>query len=193
MAQEFEVKYRSSPETLATLAARFGPCTPIAMETVYYDAPDGGLSARKWTLRRRLENGVSVCTLKTPGQGLARGEWEVHCADIAEAVPKLLALGAPAELEAFTANGVVERCAARFIRQAVQVRFGESTLELALDQGVLLGGGKGMPLCEVEAELKQGLEADALAFGEAIASEYGLEPEAKSKAARAMALAAGNP
>lgn len=190
MAQEFEVKYRSSPETLAALAARFGPCTPITMETVYYDSLNGSLSMRKWTLRRRLENGVSVCTLKTPGQGLARGEWEVRCPDIREAVPMLLALGAPAELEGLTAGGIVERCAARFVRQAAQVRFGTSTLELALDQGILLGGGKEIPLCEVEAELKEGLEADALAFGEAIAAEYGLEPEEKSKAARAMALAA---
>ncbi len=190
MAQEFEVKYRSSPETLAALAARFGPCTPITMETVYYDSLNGSLSMRKWTLRRRLENGVSVCTLKTPGQGLARGEWEVRCPDIREAVPMLLALGAPAELEGLTAGGIVERCAARFVRQAAQVRFGTSTLELALDQGILLGGGKEIPLCEVEAELKEGLEADALAFGKAIAAEYGLAPEEKSKAARAMALAA---
>lgn len=190
MAQEFEVKYRSSPETLAALAARFGLCTPITMETVYYDSLNGSLSMRKWTLRRRLENGVSVCTLKTPGQGLARGEWEVRCPDIREAVPMLLALGAPAELEGLTAGGIVERCAARFVRQAAQVRFGESTLELALDQGVLLGGGRELPLCEVEAELKQGRAADALAFGDAIAAEYGLVPEEKSKAARAMALAA---
>ena len=73
MAKEFEVKYRVSPETFSRLEADFGPFREITMETTYYDTPDKILSARRWTLRRRMENGVSVCTLKTPGQGLAGG------------------------------------------------------------------------------------------------------------------------
>ena len=44
-------------------------------------------------------------------------------------------------------------------------------------------------LCEVEAELKQGAQADTLAFGAYLAEHYGLVPEEKSKLARALALA----
>ena len=42
---------------------------------------------------------------------------------------------------------------------------------------------------EVEAELKQGAQADTLAFGAYLAEHYGLVPEEKSKLARALALA----
>ena len=42
---------------------------------------------------------------------------------------------------------------------------------------------------EVEAELKQGAQADTLAFGAYLAERYGLVPEEKSKLARALALA----
>ena len=41
----------------------------------------------------------------------------------------------------------------------------------------------------MEAELKQGAQADTLAFGAYLAERYGLVPEEKSKLARALALA----
>ena len=71
------------------------------METTYYDTPSGALSARRWTLRRRKENGVSVCALKTPGEGFGHGEWEVCCEKIEKAVGPMLGKGAPKELYAF--------------------------------------------------------------------------------------------
>ena len=63
-------------------------------------------------------------------------------------------------------------------------------MELALDEGFLLGGGKEQPLCEVEVELKAGSEDAAADFAMTLAQEYGLRPETRSKIARAMALAA---
>ena len=61
-------------------------------------------------------------------------------------------------------------------------------MELALDEGALLGGGREEPLCEVEAELKRGRKEDTLALGAFLAETYGLTPEPKSKLARALAL-----
>ena len=61
---------------------------------------------------------------------------------------------------------------------------------LALDKGVLMGGGKEVPLCEVEVELKEGSDAAALAFAKVLAEEFGLTPEPLSKIARAQELAA---
>ena len=98
MAREFEVKYRLTENAKAAIARKYGPMDTIHMETVYYDTPSGALSARKWMLRRRLENGHSLCTLKTPGEKGGRGEWEVAEGDIRQALPKLAALGAPEEL-----------------------------------------------------------------------------------------------
>ena len=74
MGREFELKYRATPEQLSAIREKFGPFTEIAMNTVYYDTPDGALRPRHWTLRRRMENGTPVCTLKIPGTDGGRGE-----------------------------------------------------------------------------------------------------------------------
>ena len=63
-----------------------------------------------------------------------------------------------------------------------------ATVELALDEGTLMGGGRTLPFAEMEVELKSGEEAAATAFAEALAQEFNLTPEPKSKAQRAMAL-----
>ena len=189
MGREFELKYRATPEQIAAIRGDFGPFREISMTTTYYDTPDRSLSARRWTLLRRFENSVSVCTLKTPGMGDARCEWETACGDILQSVPDLCKLGAPAELAALVKDGVREVCGARFTRLACLVDTDGCTIELALDQGVLLGGGQELPLREVEAELKSGSESAALAFAAALADKYGLAPELKSKFRRALALA----
>ena len=84
---------------------------------------------------------------------------------------------------------MTESCAARFTRLAKLVEADGCTVELALDEGTLLGGGKALPLAEVEVELKAGSEAAAVAFAQALAAEFGLTPEPKSKVQRALALA----
>ena len=187
MGREYEIKYRLTPEAFEALSQKYGPFRQIQMETTYFDTPDGALSARRWTLRRRLENGVSVITLKTPGANGGRGEWEVP----SEAVDTglLIAVGAPPELDVLTSSSLIPTCAARFTRLAAPVSWGESTLELALDQGTVLGGNREAPIFEVEAELKSGRDEDVRAFGAFLENTYGLVPEPKSKFARARALA----
>lgn len=189
MGREFELKYRADGASQAAIEKAFGRFYEIEMETTYYDSPEGGLSARHITLRRRLENGVAVCTLKTPAEGGARGEWEVEETDIEAAIPKLCKLSGHPMLAALTAGGVVPVCGARFLRKATTVETDGCTVELALDQGVLLGGGKEMPLCEVEVELKAGSQEAAIAFARHIAEQYGLAQEHGSKFRRALALA----
>ena len=189
MGREFELKYRAAGEQLETIQACYGAFREISMETTYYDAPDGIFSRLRWTLRRRMENGVSVCTLKSSLSDGSRGEWETECGDILSAVPRLIALGAPKELEAYTRDGVSPTCGARFTRKALTLAAGTGTVELALDQGVLLGGGKELPFAEVEVELKQGRDEDAVAFAQTLAARFGLTQEPKSKLRRALELA----
>ena len=71
------------------------------------------------------------------------------------------------------------------------IEFEGAQLELALDKGCLLGGGKEVPLCEVEVELKSGSEDAAVGFGVILARQFGLIPQKKSKFRRALALAKG--
>ena len=192
MGVEFEVKFHTTAEMQAAIRAEIqGPEQEYDMETTYYDAVDGGLSQRYYTLRRRMENGISVCTLKTPNEGEGRGEWEVRCDAIEDAVEELCKLGAPEDLKELTAVGIRQVCGAKFHRIAKTVSLDGGVVELALDQGVLLGGGKEIPLCEVEVELKSGEEASAVAFAQALAEHYGLQPETRSKFRRALALRRG--
>lgn len=189
MGREFELKYRAVPEQLEAISSCYDGFEEIRMETTYYDVPSGLLRQLHWTLRRRMENDVSVCTLKTDLVGGGRGEWEVVCGDILQAVPMLVASGAPVEIADFTANGVAPTCGARFVRRSVKLPAGNGLVELALDRGVLLGGGQELPFAEVEVELKNGTDQDAIDFAKKLAEQYELTPEHKSKLRRALALA----
>ena len=188
MGREFELKYQAKAGDLEKIREKFGDFKSISMETTYYDTPLLALRSRRWTLRRRLENGVSVCTVKTPLPDGSRGEWEVEAPDISEGLPKLIALGAPEELSQIVRDGVAPFCAARFVRLAKLLPTQDGTVELALDKGVLLGGGKELPFAEVEVELKSGSDRAAEAFAQTLAAEFGLSVQPKSKLARAMAL-----
>ena len=189
MATEFELKYAATAAGLEAIRAAVpGEYEAISMETTYYDTADHALSARKWTLRRRLENGVSVCTLKTPASGSSRNEWELECDSIETAIPALCQISGLAEVAELTAGGVIPVCGARFTRLACRVPLEGAEAELALDEGILFGGGRELAFAEVEAELKEGSEEAVRAFAEALAAEFSLTEEKRSKHVRAMLL-----
>lgn len=189
MGREFELKYHAEPSQLEAIHQSHPGLSPITMATTYYDTPDAALRSLRWTLRQRMENGISVCTLKVPLSDGSKGEWEVCCTDILESIPLLLEAGAPKELNRRIAGGIAPICAARFTRLAGKLTFRQSTLELALDQGELLGGERSLPFAEVEVELKEGCDEDAVLFAHELAQTFGLYPEPKSKFRRALDLA----
>lgn len=189
MGAEFELKYGADEDILTSIYTTFpARWQTIRMETTYYDTPSHSLSSRRWTLRRRMENNDSVCTLKTPGEGLERGEWEVSCDRMEEAISELCKLGAPEALAELCKEVLVVSCGAKFTRRAGTFTLRDCVLELALDQGVLLGGGRECPLCELEVEHKDGSRKAVETFARELAQIYGLQPEEKSKFARALAL-----
>ena len=192
MGIEFELKFRATPEQRNAIRANVpGQETIFTMETTYYDTADGALSNLRYTLRKRMENGRSVCTLKTPAGDLSRGEFEVECPDIKTAIPTLCKLSGLTNLPALTASRVTPVCGARFTRIAKTITLDNCTVELALDQGILTGGDKEIPLCEVEVELKSGSRDAACLYAAALATTYGLKPEKHSKFRRALALYKG--
>ena len=189
MGAEYELKYRANPDVLQSVYTTFpARWQTISMETTYYDTPDQALSVRRWTLRHRRENSSSICTLKTPGTGLVRNEWDVECDRIEDAVPELCKLGAPVELMALVKKGLVVSCGAKFTRRAGIFTLRDCVFELALDEGILLGGDKALPFCELEAELKDGNAETMEIFASELAGIYGMQTEEKSKFARALAL-----
>lgn len=164
----------------------------IQMQTVYYDTPSGLLSSRKWALRLRKENDKSIITLKTPGEGYARGEWEYEGEYLEDAVPALIALGAPSELrELLEKESPVPVCGAKFVRITAPMTLSDGTCcTICGDIGSLNGGTRSEALCELELELQSGSEETMLSYAHALAEKYHLHEEHQSKFARAHALAA---
>lgn len=191
MGREFELKFRTTEVIQDAIASAFEGFRQIRMETTYFDTPDGALSDRHITLRLRRENDTTVCTVKTPSPNGGRGEWECEATDITAGLNQLVALGAPLQIAVLATGGLEPVCGAKFTRLAIQVPTADGTAELALDRGILLGGGREIPLCEVEVELKTGSDQAAVALARALAAQYGLEPENRSKFRRARALAKG--
>jgi inorganic triphosphatase YgiF len=199
MGQELEFKL-AVPQPMLLEKILFDPVVTqvrqgdyclLNMSTTYYDTPDRALRQRHWALRLRQENDRPVATLKTPGQGHARGEWSCEAPSIEAALEPLMVQGAPAELADLTAGKPLNMvCAARFSRRAADLVFADGTVcELAGDVGELLGGREREALCEVELELKSGSEETVAAFARELMERFGLQEESRSKFARAAALA----
>lgn len=190
MAIEYELKFQATEAVLEQILAEYGknPCQSFQMETTYYDTPSGALSARHYTLRRRMENTDSVCTLKTPAEGNGRNEQEISCGSIEEAIPVFCQTGAPQDFAQLVQEGVIAVCGAKFHRTAITLQLEDCVLELALDKGILTGGGKGIPLCEVEVELKEGDSFSVNLFATILSSQYGLTVQKRSKFRRALSL-----
>ena len=192
MGIEFELKFRATETQLAEVAKSLtGTVCEYEMQTTYYDTPSGALSGRFYTLRRRLENDCSVCTLKYPADEIGRGEVEVQCQDIHEALPELCRLSGIADMPSILKEGIVAICGASFHRTAVTVTQPDCTVEVALDKGILFGGGKEIPLGEVEVEQKDGSREAVFAYAVRLAHAHGLVLERGSKFRRALALARG--
>lgn len=200
MATEFEIKLRAGnvrqlekilkdPQVAGRALEKL---REIHMKTTYYDTADGALTARRWMLRVRQENEKSVVTMKTPGVGYARGEWECEGDSPEAAIETLIGRGAPEELRELCAPGLQMVCGASFIRLTQPLRLsGKTTCEICADGGELLGGKRREPFCELELELSRGSENELLAFSRALASKYFLAEEQKSKFVRARRLADG--
>ena len=190
MGREFELKYRADSAVLSEIRKHYGDFTTTEMETTYYDTFDLKLAFHHWTLRKRMENGVAVCTFKSPSENGGRNEWEVHCDQILPGIMQLCQAGAPWELMRATAGGIQPFCGAKFTRLSKLLTLEDGTkVELALDQGYLTGGSHKQDFVEVEVELKEGSEESAILFAKLLAHRFSLSPEPEAKVVRARKLA----
>ena len=200
MATEFEIKLRArNVQQLADVlqdtrvsGRALEKLREIHMKTCYFDTADGALSARRWMLRVRQENEKSVVTMKTPGEGYARGEWECEADTPEAAIETLIQKGAPDALREMVRPGLKMVCGASFVRLTQPLRLSEeTTCEICADGGELLGGRRKEAFCELELELTRGSEDELVRFARALSSKYDLPEERKSKFVRARRLADG--
>ncbi|MDD3164237.1 MAG: CYTH domain-containing protein [Oscillospiraceae bacterium] len=190
MAQEREIKLAAPDSGVLGAILRDprlrGKTAMYNMDTTYFDL-DAYYRERHWVLRMRWENGVPIVTMKMPGDDQTfRYEWECQAQSPAEAIPQLIKQGAPEELSNIKQFKTL--CSAHFTRTAVSLLRQDATIELACDRGVLIGGAKTAPVCEVELELKSGPATALLPLEYYLTLNYNLHIEPLSKFARALAL-----
>lgn len=160
----------------------------------YFDTADRSLRREKIAYRVRKENERWMATIKGNGSadgGLhCRSEWNV---EVADGTPDLSVFAATSidknvfnELNADSLQILVETV---FQREAVTVKYEDSLIEIALDNGFVLGAGKRAPILEVELELKEGRKGDLLKLGAELSRKFSLVVEPKSKFLRGLLLA----
>ena len=165
------------------------------LENAYFDTPDFLLNQHKVALRIRQKindqgDNVFIQTFKTAGQsvnGLSqRGEWEwtlpenslnLNELQQCEAWPKTIGLASLVAV--FETN---------FTRYLANINWGESTVELVLDWGHIISGGKQEKIHEIELELKTGNQEDLRSLSEQLKKYLSLLACDTSKAERGFKL-----
>jgi inorganic triphosphatase YgiF len=170
---------------------------------VYYDTPDRQLLRRGMVLRlRRVGTGARATwlqTLKTSDGGASalsrRGEWESPL-DRPELSAALLQATPWSELDPHgTVFAQLQPC---FSTEFTRARWtlpwtGGSVVEVALDLGRVAAGGRQLPICEFELELKTGQASSLFEVAHQLAQTLPLVPSSMSKSERGYALAGAPP
>lgn len=170
----------------------------LELNAAYYDSSDRILMQKGIALRTRCEGDVCFATMKwgsSPVMGGLHQHEEVNIpieADSCFTVP-------PAELFDADINGknlydILEGrelevlFETRVTRRRIMVHHKKSVMEISIDQGTIIAGEKTEDISEIEIELYSGDLSDVLNLTDRISAKYGLEPEEKTKYARAMTL-----
>jgi inorganic triphosphatase YgiF len=186
-SEEVELKFACAPDDLAAVLAAAPPGDEDEAEliSVYFDTAGKALQKAGASLRVRESHGRRVQTIKR-GRGLAREEHETPIEGLAPdpALGPLPDLVPPGERLAPAFN-------VRVSRRQRRLSYAGAQIELALDQGEVVGGDARSPICEVELELKAGDRKALFALARKLAEAAPIYLSFASKAARGQALVAG--
>jgi inorganic triphosphatase YgiF len=199
---EIEFKLSCTPETASALGRHLSRLTgaspqKIKLQNTYYDTPQQDLRMLGIALRIRQQQGKSLQTVKCAGQvsgGLSsRPEWETPYGGRFDFSPigdetVRSQLEALARLPGFRAT-----LDTNFTRHLWHWRPEAGThVEIMLDRGHIIAGGRREAICELELELIEG-EAERLFDLVAYLGELApLFPAPLSKATRGSLLLTGN-
>lgn len=202
--QEIELKFQVPPESRSRLVEAMGT---TASETTrlrarYFDTADRLLARSAFALRLRQEGEGWVQTLKGRGDGLmTRLEHNAPLgADTGDEAPALSlerhagtpageALVALLTRAGYTPADLTLQFSTDITRTHAQVQAEGAVIELALDAGVIEGGGQSLPVWEIEFELVEGAPQGLLALAYLWTEAFGLWLDARSKAERGDRLA----
>jgi inorganic triphosphatase YgiF len=196
MPRELEIKLTLTPENLrgalAWLTRQSASKVKGSQRLLnrYFDTPSGDLNRNRVALRVRSVGNRYIQTLKTKGAFVNgahnRQEWEwlvpgpnldlslLQHTPVAEMVD-------PGELAPVFDTD--------FERHVVMLEDRQASIECALDQGVIRGGERERPLCELELELKSGDDACLLKWARHLSGEVPVFLNLISKAEQGYYLA----
>jgi inorganic triphosphatase YgiF len=170
------------------------------LESTYYDTADQWLSGQRMALRVRKIGRKRIQTLKAPASGPdgLQNFQEIE-AEIASDRPQLSAVTDSKLSRKLERENVWRRLRpifeTRFQRSAFLTEQGSSMIEVAVDLGSIVAGGRRLPIAEIELELKSGEPGALYDLAEQLALQLAEEVPvrlgAETKAARGYALAAG--
>ncbi|OOF87769.1 CYTH domain-containing protein [Rodentibacter ratti] len=196
MINEIELKLAVSPETFHLLEKhlqQFNPleCKSICLGNTYYDYPDHFLAKQKMGLRIRQENQTFTLTLKTNGEVVGglhhRPEYHLPLDKIEVPTNEQLRTLYPfKQLPMMTPLKSI--FSTDFNRTFWLVKFRDSKIEVAFDQGEIVSGERSQPICEIEFELKEGKVSDLFYFVEELPVLTDIYFSSASKAQRGYQL-----
>jgi inorganic triphosphatase YgiF len=190
-SREIELKFLCAPDDLGTVlaAAPDGDDDSRELISVYFDTPDLTLQKAGVSLRVRESKGRRILTMKR-GDGLSREEYE---APLEGEAPNGEFAPLRALLDDDAAAALKPAFNVRVNRRQRLVRFGDSEIELALDQGEVSGGRRVSPISEVELELKAGRPEALFELARDLSQAAPLYLSFDTKSDRGQALVAGQP
>jgi inorganic triphosphatase YgiF len=187
--EETELKFLCDPADIEAVlgAAPAGEDGAIDLAAIYFDTPDRRLRDLGAGLRIRQEPQGRRQTLKA-GKGLRRQEHEIAVdsdqLDLSHApLRDLLGEEQASRLEPLFAVQVR--------RRARNLVWEDAQIELALDEGEILAGGRRTTLCEVELELKAGQPTALFSLARQLCEAAPLYLSFETKADRGFALVEG--
>lgn len=186
---EQEIKLYSSEQDLHRIIPEVSAdAVTNHLQAIYFDTADHQLAKMQAAIRVRSENGEWVQTFKAMApDGFSNIELNHPVSG-----PDLnLDLYQDHESNQILSN-LTEPLQAMYrtdIRRLVSLQpYGDSTIEIAIDRGVISAGNLQVPVSEVELELKSGNLADLLALSKEWIGKYSLKLDFRNKAQRGSRL-----
>ena len=179
--------------------AESGEHETVRMKAAYFDTENLSFVKHGIAFRVRSENERTIATLKWKDvdEGVSglyiRSEINIPVTDkdfFFNPDPKIFIESAEGKdlLDIINGKPLINIFDMIFTRRRIRIDYGESILELALDEGMIVAGTKSLELRELEIEIFSGSKEDLLQVGRKIAGKYDLQPELKTKFARGVEL-----
>lgn len=165
----------------------------ITMAAHYFDTKERQLNKNKIAYRIRKENETLVATLKAGGSSTGGLHKRLEANVLVESsLPDLSVFSDVKEVKPVVdflqAVPLYEIVVTDFVREAVLVDYKKSSIEIAMDKGLIRANGKSERIAEVELELKDGSEEDLALLGTELCNRFPLQPESRSKYYRGLLL-----